>query len=270
MDQPRLCDGSEHLPFASSRAANKLRFWQFDRTHTPGNDLCYNEPRQVAEEGASGGGRTELLPGTERSALFLIRSDALDAGLAEDLLRYIERRGFVVPETFRIGRTDEVAATADRGEEGWIAAEDTPTFGEGGLAVFAVDPDPLTPSPEQRKQHPALENSRILGMLFPPDGRTNRGRPERERARYLLAIPDPCLSRAYARSLLGANVAELAAKIDTVTESYRTPQPVLHCFKRGRHTKVGGSSIRAGSPFGKPSVRAGSSSFSNKWSRGSI
>jgi serine/threonine protein kinase len=106
--------------------------------------------------------QSELLNKFEGLVCFVIREKIIEAGLLEDVVRFIQKAGFTIIESKRIGESlNDVFTKHVRGGN-WNQGPWPSNAGKPSGIVVAFDVLPIKPDKHDHKKHPGLTNKRIL------------------------------------------------------------------------------------------------------------
>ena len=106
--------------------------------------------------------QSELLKKFKGLVCFVIREKIIEAGLLEDVVRFIQKEGFTIIQSIRIGESlNDVFTKRVRGGN-WNQGPWPSNAGKPSAIVVAFDVLPIKPDTHDHKKHPGLTNKRIL------------------------------------------------------------------------------------------------------------
>ena len=106
--------------------------------------------------------QSELLNKFEGLVCFVIREKIIEAGLLEDVEKFIQKEGFAVIRIIRIDESLKNVFTKQVRGGNWNQGPWPSNAGEPSVIVVAFDVLPVKPDSHDHKQHPGLTNKRIL------------------------------------------------------------------------------------------------------------
>ena len=106
--------------------------------------------------------QSELLNKFEGLVCFVIREKIVEAGLLEDVEKFIQKEGFAVIRIIRIDESLKNVFTKQVRGGNWNQGPWPSNAGEPSVIIVAFDVLPIKPESRDHKQHPGLTNKRIL------------------------------------------------------------------------------------------------------------
>jgi serine/threonine protein kinase len=106
--------------------------------------------------------QSELLKEFEGLVCFVIREKIIEAGLLEDVEKFIQKEGFAIIRIIRIDESWKNVFTKQVRGGNWNQGPWPSNAGEPSAIVVAFDVLPIKPDSHDHKQHPGLTNKRIL------------------------------------------------------------------------------------------------------------
>lgn len=177
-----------------------------------------------------GSARDQAPPGL---AVFLLRQAAVAEGASERLIERLRHDGFQILAVHPLSPGQSwVAGRTLRGGN-WGRGPWPASGGPPAVAVVACDPEPIPPDKRQRRQHPELDNARLLCKarlreIF------NQGRPRGAHCNVVHASDNAAEALDYLRCLMPERVSELCRQAEEVRRQFITPQPVIYSLSQYR------------------------------------
>lgn len=177
---------------------------------------------------------SELINRFEGLVCFVIREKIIDAGLFEDVVKFIQKQGFTIIQTVEIDESLRDDFTKHVRGGNWNQGPWPSNAGKPSAMVVAFDVLPIKPDPHDHKKHPGLANKRILSKneirnflnkLFPDKSEWCNG----------IHSSDNEIQAVEYLTLAGLDPERIYEEIIRHKKSFDTHYPVLQvlsCFSR--------------------------------------
>jgi predicted Ser/Thr protein kinase len=106
--------------------------------------------------------QSELINKFKGLVCFVIREKIIEAGLLADVVKFVQKEGFTIIQTIKIGESLKDVFTKHVRGGNWNQGPWPSNAGKPSAMIVAFDVLPIKPDPHDHKQHPGLANKRIL------------------------------------------------------------------------------------------------------------
>jgi len=146
-------------------------------------------------------------------SVFFVRERALELGLVEEIAKGIEESGFEILMRRRLSKEARVRVARQVRGGNWGRGPYACSAGGPAFVLAAYDAAPIPPSPAQRKQHPGLDDARVLVKSRLRES-LNARLPESERCNFVHSSDNAWGAREYLDLALPEAVDELLRSVE--------------------------------------------------------
>lgn len=177
-----------------------------------------------------GGRSQEAPPGL---AVFILRQAAVVDQACDRLIDRLRHEGFQVLAIEPLDPPRAHAASRTLRGGNWGQGPWPASGGPPAVAVVVCDPEPIPPTPRQRRAHPELDNARLLRKERLRQA-FNAGRPRFAHCNVVHSSDNADEALDYLRCLMPQRVEELCRQAREVRAQFVTTQPVIYALSQYR------------------------------------